>query len=890
MNIITGHLNAFSTYHNDEISAGDEHSQENVDSNTDTKNVVAEVMNNESNLLLPVPVSSIMLESSLELPLFFLGKRESYVGKNVRELSTGVLEFDPIHVAQTSSLYIPVSNPTDVSVRVQLSAAVCRGDESNCEMFMGKREFMQTFATDRHSWWTGESYWASTNDGQLIEAIHNVTFTSGSGSFVNLVQPSIHTISPFLFGCGTRCGRRSDADNVGEEVLYSTIGCGSGSQSTLLGHPWHMNGKLPPPSRKFNTIESQPFSVGHSGVQEIVLPPHGKANLGPVFFRPTKREELNASIYISNNLTGFEEVILRGRGIWEKLAFLDNDEGSNGGDIEFRNGRSALVFSGSATMDNKPVVKSFVLANLGDVAVNISSVSMRSSETKHFSHRSPYSTSIFQYKGFWRLFFSSNTDHDSSNRCSTARFHLVGCKDARVRNWISVIIQWFSSMRFAPQPPVHPPEPAYTTNFTTYHDGFTLLPNENKTFFVEHRPDCVLRASYSSIIFEISGRDIFSGNNHWRKTFRDEKLELLVGYSMNAYDYCLPYVHPSPRILEKVFSFALSSRVLDVLSFGYIKREDDKEIVRYEVEISYIAALFLVLLMLLIIDLYGSIEYPRNSDSHGTSWKQTRRCLARADPVSADLVALGKEQTKHVLLSRFRKENVLATNCVLPDGTFTRDKPGGEAGGSSTPYRRSSSSHQGKTFSDAVFHRRNLLANESKSEDTNQPDNSGLLPCGIAWRTAARRGISVRSGPTSSSEPQYLERTRSVLLQKKLLLSKPKVHPDITTSSVVTNINHRYDQSVPVYDAPPPQDRKVENKDANNLLKVESKDKVSPDAIVKKTFQAINSVDKETLHVAAKPLVQAKTKLTHANNNSKDGSKQLVALVAKQEHVKHQNR
>jgi hypothetical protein len=562
-------------------------------------------------------------------------------------------------------------------------------------------------------------------------------------------------------------------------------------------------------------IEPQSFSVGHSGAQEIILPPFGKAKLGPVFFRPPKRGDFQSTLFISNNMTGFEEVRIRGRGAWEKLAFLDHDDSSNGGDIEFRHGRSALVFPGSsASFEGKPVVKSFVLANLGDVDVNISNVYMRSSEIKHFSHRRPHPKSMFGPSGFWGLVYGGEPIQHSK-KCSSLRFHIVGCEETNPPrlSWLSNIKSLFLPIAYSPKQPSNAIPPS---------KSFLLRPNENKTFYVEHRPDCVLRASYASIIFEIDGRAYsIRGINHNEHTaFRSDKLELLVGYSMNPYDYCLPYVSPKTKALEKTFTFAIPSLVVDILSFGRIRRKDGhgtEYIPQHRVEISYIAALFILLLTLLAIDLFISVEFPPSSDHQGSNWKQTCRCLARADPLSSDLVALGKEQTKHVLLSRFRRENVLPTNCVLSDGSFTRDKPGGDGVVSSAPARRMpSSTQQARTFSDAVFRRQKLLASESKFHDSNDA-SSGLLPCGIAWRTAARRGISVsRSVSPSASAEHCMARTRKALSKKKPLQPKQRAQSVTQSETVkpsITLVNGNgtpdNDTTVIAEHTPLPQDQPV---------------------------------------------------------------------------------
>jgi hypothetical protein len=615
LNVVTGHLTAMSAYHDGDVD-GTEYNPENDVSDTQTAKTLGGILNYHSDLL-SVPVSSILLKGTLDPPQLFVGKKKS---------SFAVVEFDPVQVAQTSVMYIPVSNPSGVDVRVRLVSKFSERDDG---LIGTKKVFMQTSTTDGNPWWTGERYWMSSKDGHVIGAPHNVTFTSGSGSIVNLVQPSLQSISTFLLGCGVRCGRKSDTDNDGDSVFYSVIGAGSGSNSTLIGHPWHVTTERPLTPEKFNIDDPEPFSVGYSGVHEIVLPPYGKAEIGPIFFRPTKRGEFNTSLLISNNLTGFEEIELRGRGTWEKLAFLDNDIDGTGGDVELRYGRSTLVFSRSAQAGNKPVVKSFVLANLGDVTVKIGSVSMKTSEIQYFSYRSTTPPKTSWSNWLWSLFHPLASDNGSI-KCSSGRFNLVGCEDSTMspKGWGRVFSPWYLTTEHTNEADGPTYESNITTNSAHFHNGFTLGPNENMTFSVEHRPDCVLLASYASIVFEING--VRTDEDQRLKTFRNDKLELLVGYSMNSYASCIPYVPPTSKLLEKAFSFAISSHIMNILSLGLVKRNDEQgnQYIQYENQISYITGLFILLFMLLAIDIYTSVGLTRGIDQQSLSWKQTCRCLA----------------------------------------------------------------------------------------------------------------------------------------------------------------------------------------------------------------------------------------------------------------------
>jgi hypothetical protein len=121
-----------------------------------------------------------------------------------------------------------------------------------------------------------------------------------------------------------------------------------------------------------------------------VLEPYGVAELGPVHFRPPSRGDFEGTIYIENSLTGFEELKIRGRGGWENLVFLDQLPG-HVGDVEFRFGKSTLVFPGSYLQSVEhgmgPIVKSVRLSNHGEIPVDISQVYMTSSEVMHFTRK-----------------------------------------------------------------------------------------------------------------------------------------------------------------------------------------------------------------------------------------------------------------------------------------------------------------------------------------------------------------------------------------------------------------------------------------------------------------------------------------------------------------------
>jgi hypothetical protein len=168
------------------------------------------------------------------------------------------------------------------------------------------------------------------------------------------------------------------------------------------------------------------------------------------------------------------------------------------------------------------------------------------------------------------------------------------------------------------------------------------------------------------------------------------------------------------------------------------------------------------LLVALCIDLVFTVDISVIRKSC-PNWKPTIRCLARADPTSSDLVSIGKEQTKHVLLSRFKKEGALASHCVQSNGSFRRELVGSANG----------------THSDAIFDRLNIL-NGSKLGDDNGDNDLGQLPVGLGWSTAMRRGILKNDANTA----EFLFPTRSRDLRliqqqelKKKISNAPRIAP-----------------------------------------------------------------------------------------------------------------
>ncbi len=774
LNVVTGDISAKTVYG----SPGSSSETPSIDKGQGN----GEISLNE-NTLLTLPMPSVLLQSTLNIPQLFAGGSKD---------EPDLLEFDTTHVGETTYRNVLLNNPTGMNVRVRLTAAEISGENDED---MGNNVFVQSSPSDYHPWWTGGSYWMSDNIGNLISATHNVTIKSGAGAFVSLLNPALHTMSSFVLGCGSRCSISNEVDSTVEEKLYSAVGAASGSDSELFGQPHDKasleQGKKSTPHQVLGLSDPPPFSLGRTSLNEVILPPHSIGTLGPVKFRPSSRSDFSGSLYIENSLTGIEEVKLHGSGGWENLVFVDDDTIGEGGDVEYRFGQSALVFSGSSSSGGDSIVKSFVLSNEGDFPVKIASVSMASSEVEHFTLKRKHPSFSFRHDGlisFW-------SDWKKSPQCSSRGFSLLGCKDKPSFTLWNAVKHLIRASRKRSQEQEKP-----------FDDSFELLPNENKTFYVEHRPDCSFMTSYASVIFEVDSKR----NRH--QAFRSKNVELIVGFDMNGHQLsrCIPFSPPDSNFWTKSVSFTLPSLMRDVLSLGLTKITDangNPKIPNRPIQVSYLVAALILILLLMSIDLMYWSDFPPEGSDTCSSWNATCRCLARADPASSDLIAIGKEQTKHVLLSRYRKEGILPSHCVSSDGNFRRDK-GANAG-------------VHNTFSDSIF-KKHKTVQDAKIKS----DGESVLPGGLCWRTAFSRRIGRCDIPRTSS---MMSRTRELYakhqkLQKALVDAAP---PPLTTekeAGKTLNGNSAIVKTKKVEFAPAPQDRAPQGRmvDSTDWVKASS--------------------------------------------------------------------
>ena len=129
--------------------------------------------------------------------------------------------------------------------------------------------------------WSGRNFYPSDDNGHLIQSHHNVTIRRSGGAHVSLVNPSLHASNSFLMGCSKRCGLRQEKGggigtreppDLPHEKTNNPIGAGSAIGSNMRGHT--MRCTVHP---AFAASEK----VLHD---EVILEPHSKGILGPIFF------------------------------------------------------------------------------------------------------------------------------------------------------------------------------------------------------------------------------------------------------------------------------------------------------------------------------------------------------------------------------------------------------------------------------------------------------------------------------------------------------------------------------------------------------------------------------------------------------------------------------
>jgi len=598
------------------------------------------------------------------------------------------------------------------------------------------------------------------------------------------MNPSLNSQVGFLVGCGKRCGLsdKTNANSVfGNPMSHSPIGASAASGITLKGNirydsPESNDGTIAEPMiLAGGTSVSMddgpaPFAIPFPSLDEIVIPPFGKGQLGPIYFRPPgryqtigcdiakqsgarlkgekevlcKSQMYDSVLYLENSLTGIEEVWLRGRSVWDHLYFIDPppEKGKDAfGDIEFRDGMPTLVFSGtskavvdsmtknslfSKRIQSMSVVKEVILKNGGDALSEIKAVSL--------------------------LGMSIGTEKEGS--CSYGSFRLLNCWESMPSgNNVSMI-------------------------GANVHTGFVLKPGENRSLFVEHVPDCRRKKEFVTLHVQLSydssntvSKPRRSRARGTENPFRKRETTMLLGYQMDvsAFSQCTT---PDTRLTTSVIHFDLvsmnranySSRI-ELKSFD--NDQPESSVLLFQIVLFSTAAL--VLCYALHARFHAILAMLKKIQGEPTknvrNWNAAFRCLARSHPTSSELQTMSREQMRQDVIGRYKAKGNTPSSSLNSTNGFSRDRRSSLSKTSRHRIRKEGSSGNERTrpFSDALFH------------DTSIADVSSLrahFPVGLGWRTAYSRGIIKDNSLQSTS---FTSRTK-ILLGKRAELALEKVN------------------------------------------------------------------------------------------------------------------
>jgi len=805
------------------------------------------VVENEQSLT--VSMRDVALRTKLSIP-HLVKQQSNYLYKDRNDSEDdffSFLEFPPTAVADVISMKVPLRNPTGVPVKVKLATVSWEEIESETresepfdmlvsdevrEKYLHQFESVYTQSgaetsakTPGHSWWEGHgSFYQSDDQGHLVQSRHNITIKSGPGgrAHVSMLNPSLYSQSSFTVGCGARCGLREEAMGSKLETgfrMTSTIGASAAAGASLVGRPRSIQdqqqfGEDEPTLSAGGTtfVDAAPaaFAVPYSAFDEIIIPPYGEAEVGPILFRPTGRyglmgcdtildndaipwgekaaESCSSTIFqsmvlLENSLTGLERLLLRGKGMWESVVFLDplgSDSFDSYGDLEIRNGHSTLVFPGSCVSSQHagssahPVTKGVIVQNDGDLDVEFSRVFFLDSSS---------------------IAAKRNEELRPSRGCFHRGFRLLECSETQGPIFRS------------------PKGNSETTNI--YH-GFNIPAGSNKTIFIEHYPSCTFRSDSVMINFEFkrgvpqdypedASSHIFISSDgvqlrrrkDWADALKRRNLELQVGFDMSPDELhsCIPVqsAHSDPVYLsgsqnisswntrssltpEELSSLERSISIGDALRHhlhGVVRpRYLTVGMILWSCSVSASILLLLLIGVLVVSRLtfsqnfksrikcsrtrhHESIDGKKMQEGFVTqsSWPSTFRCLARVHPTSSELQTIGREQTRQIFLHRLKTLGALSPQCIDSTGAFNR-----EGGGWN---QRNGTANNGKlqTLSESLFQGCQLNASDKI--------DGWLMPCGLCWRTAAARGLIKEKHPSLELRSDAVLSTRESIRGKR---------------------------------------------------------------------------------------------------------------------------
>ena len=136
-----------------------------------------------------------------------------------------------------------------------------------------------------------------------------------------------------------------------------------------------------------------------------------------------------------------------------------------------------------------------------------------------------------------------------------------------------------------------------------------------------------------------------------------------------------------------------------------------------------------------------------------TDWSAAFRCLARVDPLSSELQAVGREQARQLVLDRYKSIGAITPQCISSAGILQRDRSGVVGAGGTV---MSGGEKRSMTLSDVMF--RGAFTDQGGDSEIDR-----LFPCSLGWRAASTKGL-VR-------KLSHVSKSKELLAKRKTLLA-----------------------------------------------------------------------------------------------------------------------
>lgn len=275
-----------------------------------------------------VPIKGTSFKSVLKMPMLI--RQHAAVETLTTEIgdSDGLsfVDFPTVLVGDLSVAKIPIVNPTIFPLRVRLGKhfsashiSVLNGTSLIVDPAVSGylKDIPPPFSSGlglisnreiSKQWWGPlGAYYQPDIYGNVLHSHHNTTIKGGSGVQFSLLNPSVSFNTAFLTGCATRSDTADDATMFKSQLAYplTSIGASSSSNPSVINRR-RLCSSTAPVIEKLSTgaslidacQEPLAFAIPPSAVDEIIVPPFGEGELGPVFFdRRVERVTLDARCF-----------------------------------------------------------------------------------------------------------------------------------------------------------------------------------------------------------------------------------------------------------------------------------------------------------------------------------------------------------------------------------------------------------------------------------------------------------------------------------------------------------------------------------------------------------------------------------------------------------------